>query len=323
MDASFIAVQRLVADALPDAPPLVRGGGPLDQIAVADEEFRTAAATLLEPPFRGHRVVGEPEPRFAAFLDGTQKIQVLGYYDGVPLVLGTVAAVVRERRNRRLVTRAHRVERRVYAPRPALGVAAWARLGERCDLRDTSQDAHGGVLPSHPVALAKLAVGCIQRDREHLEGLLARDWCAAADAAPLFIDGGIGGNERVARASCAVGIVKSHRTLHAEGDDLRLVLALPRGHRSSVFRVAPARRPAVASWYLRLREPAGRDPMFGLVRVEVTDMRAASQEELAARAERVSRWVLAEAAPLALPDGRWDTMVYGVRDCEEFLRAVW
>ena len=25
---------------------------------------------------------------------------------------------------------------------------------------------------------------------------------------------------------------------------------------------------------------------------------------------------------LALPDGRWDKMVYGIRDCEEFLRAV-
>ena len=26
--------------------------------------------------------------------------------------------------------------------------------------------------------------------------------------------------------------------------------------------------------------------------------------------------------PVALPDNRWDKMVYGVRDCEEFLRAV-
>jgi hypothetical protein len=40
------------------------------------------------------------------------------------------------------------------------------------------------------------------------------------------------------------------------------------------------------------------------------------------RADEVSRWILAEVAPVALPDGRWDKMVYGVRDCEEFLRAV-
>ena len=42
----------------------------------------------------------------------------------------------------------------------------------------------------------------------------------------------------------------------------------------------------------------------------------------AARANEVSRWVLAEALPLALPDGRWDKMAYGIRDCEEFLRAI-
>ena len=28
------------------------------------------------------------------------------------------------------------------------------------------------------------------------------------------------------------------------------------------------------------------------------------------------------ALSLALPDGRWDKMVYGIRDCEEFLKAV-
>jgi hypothetical protein len=101
------------------------------------------------------------------------------------------------------------------------------------------------------------------------------------------------------------------------------VLALRRGQRSSVFRIAAARRTPVASWYLRLRDPAGRDPMWGLVRVEAADRRAAERpEELTARADLISRWVLAEAAPLALPDGRWDKMVYGIRDCEEFLRAV-
>ena len=39
-------------------------------------------------------------------------------------------------------------------------------------------------------------------------------------------------------------------------------------------------------------------------------------------ADERSRWLLAEVSPLALPDARWDKMVYGVRDCEEFLRAI-
>jgi hypothetical protein len=32
--------------------------------------------------------------------------------------------------------------------------------------------------------------------------------------------------------------------------------------------------------------------------------------------------VLAERAPVSLPDKRWSTMVYGIRDCEEYLRAL-
>jgi hypothetical protein len=41
-----------------------------------------------------------------------------------------------------------------------------------------------------------------------------------------------------------------------------------------------------------------------------------------AAADEVSRWVAAEATPLALPDARWDTMAYGIRDCEVYLRAT-
>jgi hypothetical protein len=87
-------------------------------------------------------------------------------------------------------------------------------------------------------------------------------------------------------------------------------------------RVTSLRRNAVASWYLRLHAHTSGDPMFGLVRVEVAEVAGESRESLTERADRVSRWILAEAAPLSLPDGRWDKMVYGVRDCEQALRAL-
>ena len=38
-------------------------------------------------------------------------------------------------------------------------------------------------------------------------------------------------------------------------------------------------------------------------------------------ADLVSGWLLAERAPLALPDGRWDRLLYALNDCEQFLRA--
>ena len=119
-----------------------------------------------------------------------------------------------------------------------------------------------------------------------------------------------------------MGVVKSHRTLYAEGEALQTVYRLRRGERSSVFRITSPKRVTVASWYLRLRDHIGHDPMWGLVRVEVAFPARADSAALGQRADEVSRWLLAEASPLALPDARWDKMVYGIRDCEEFLRAV-
>ena len=76
----------------------------------------------------------------------------------------------------------------------------------------------------------------------------------------------------------------------------------------------------MASWYLRVADATGRDPFWGLVRVEVAQLDKPAA--LTARADEVSRWILAERLPLALPDPRWDKMAYGIRDAEEYLRAV-
>ena len=138
---------------------------------------------------------------------------------------------------------------------------------------------------------------------------------------PLLIDGGISGADSVARAPLVIGVVKSHRTLYAEDDALACVFALGRGERSSVFRVTSPKRTAVASWYLRMRDRRAQDPMWGLVRVEIAHTDGAD-DGIGQRADEVSRWILAEAMPIALPDGRWDKMVYGIRDCEEFLKAI-
>jgi hypothetical protein len=71
-----------------------------------------------------------------------------------------------------------------------------------------------------------------------------------------------------------------------------------------------------------VRDSRGHDPLWGLVRIEVAEGSQSARRALGDRADAVSRSVLAEALPLAVPDARWDKMVYGVRDCEEFLRAI-
>lgn len=320
---SFHDVRRRLASLQPGGTAAA-GGGILEHLQGAPDAPRIAAAQPIEGTVvRTRRVSGAPELGFDAFLDGTQTSRILDFVNGVAVVHGTVAAVIRERRNRRMATWMHAVEQRVYAPRRAVPESYWDALTSAgLALVDTSDDTPaGGGNPSHPFTLRDGAIHRVGRDRERLETRLAERWCGA-NTGMLFIDGGISGSERVAASGCTVGVVKSHRTLYVEGDALTRVLALEAGERSTVVRIAPPKRHAVASWYLRLRDPAGHDPMWGLVRVETADMPAASSREIAEQADRLSRYILAEAAPLALPDGRWDKMVYGIRDCEEFLRAI-
>jgi hypothetical protein len=317
-------VRRQLAALLPEARPTGEGEGTLELASSWLDAPRLISATVLEGsgPLRARRVFQAPVAGFRGFLDGTQRSVVAGHVHGVPVVCGTAAAVIRERRNRRMHTwSVPLVEMRVYAPREALSGPEWGALASmyRDRLVDTTDgEADTG---SHPLALRDAAFHRVQAHREALEQRLAERWCIAENDR-LFIDGGISGSDTVAVSSCTVGVVKSHRTLYAEGAALQTILALGHRERSSVFRITSTRRTTVASWYLRLRDPAGRDPMWGLVRVEIAHPDPADLHEIGTRADEVSRWILAEASPLALPDARWDKMVYGIRDCEEFLRAV-
>ncbi|HEY4734286.1 MAG TPA: hypothetical protein VIH53_07030 [Gemmatimonadaceae bacterium] len=325
-DTASRAVLRLLKQWLPEMS-VVDGASTLEQTSSGDPPILRSAQLVEGGSMRAIRVPGltrETTSEFGAFLDGTQSVRVIGHHFGLPIVLGTVSAAIRVRVNRRLTTWGHqppRVDRKIYAPLryiPSLANVSPDSSGEAgWQIVDTSTADKDGEYPSqHPVALFERATRAVDRDREALEDQLAEAWCARGEA-PLFVDGGISRSARVSASSCAVGVIKSHRTLYVEADALRTVMGLKRGERSSIFRVSPRSRNAVLSWYLRLRDAESHDPMWGLVRVE-----AAESERATERADEVSRWVIAETSPLALPDGRWDKMSYGIRDCEEFLRAI-
>lgn len=318
-NASFHLVQRRLAERLPGA---ALSGAALElSAALVQEKPRLDPPELLEgTTLRAREVPGAPVARFAAFLDGTQTSRVLQYAGGVPLVHGTVAAVVRVRRERRMQTwREPLVSRGLYVPRSLLAPdveRALADLGiEVFDIAASRE-----LESIHPFAIQEAALQAVQRHRSALERELAEAWIAGGDG-ELFMDGGISESAVVATSPRVVGVVKSHQQLYVHGDDLPSVLGLRHGERTSVTMVTPRARARVASWYLRLRDSGGRDPLWGLVRVE-TAIPPGTSAEITRRADEVSRWVLAEALPIALPDGRWDKMVYGIRDCEEFLRAI-
>jgi len=317
---SVHAAQRHLVRLLPNVRTATGGGSPLERLERDMELPHVIDAEGAEDAtLRARTVSGARIPAIRAFLDGTQRSQVIGWIGAFPLVYGTSGAVVRERIDRRLGTwSAPLVRHRIYAP---LAYVPREQLEDALGamLEDTTRPASDGSIPvPHPTLLLERATLAVSRDRERLELELAERWCSTREE-PIMIDGGIGANELVAQSPLAVGVVKSHRTLYAEGDALGVVLALAKGERSSVIRIAPRGRSEVHSWYLRLRETEGRDALWGLVRVE---MRVTARETLTERADELSRWLLAESSPLAAPDPRWDRMAYGIRSAEEFLRAT-
>ena len=312
------------------------GGPPLEVASRGDEPPRLEAAEPIEAPRVEVRAVGRTrEPGIVAFLDGVQRSSVIAHAGAVPIVHGAVAAVVRIRRERRLHTwRQPRVDERLYAPLATLPEAIATMLRERGHAVDPfADDATPGAL-RHPQECTARALTAVQRARELAERTLLEAWIASGEG-PVLVDGGISGCAAAARGEgqAAIGVVKSHRTLYVADDALPLLLGLREGERTTAFGISSPRRHPVASWYLRLRSSEGRSPLFGLVRVEVARRAAPGaargdtpddvrSQELSARADLISRWILAERTPVALPDPRWDVMTYGVRDCEQYLGAI-
>jgi hypothetical protein len=314
-----------------DAAALRDIGPSLETTATPPEPPRVVSSDVIESTtVREHRIPDPATVGFDAFLDGAQESRVVHHADGVPIVFGRVAAVVRQRVLRRMVTWKRPVCRsRFYIPRELVAPTLWMRVvDEGFDVVDTTDasPSHGNADwasgDPHPFTIAQRALDAVKRDRELVERQLAEDWCVTRGET-LFLDGSIATSERVAASPSVIGVIKSHRTLYVSGPAMRVVQSLRVNHRSSVIRVEAYHRTPVASWYLRVRDAIGQDPLWGLLRVETAmpDV-GTSPRAIAEHANLVSRWILAELMPLSLPDSRWDKMVYGIRDCEEFLRTL-
>jgi hypothetical protein len=315
--------QRVLRGLIPGVTIATGPAPSLEIFGPADDPPRVKRCALLEDrELRVHDVVPSAEAMFTAFLDGVQESRVVHYLDGVPIVHGRAGAVIRERVARRMTTWAPgaRESSALYAPRALLGPPLWERLqGANLTMVDTLV----GDVPAeavHPHELLRRAFHAVQNDRESLEISLAEMWCTRRTD-PLFVDGGLPRGPMASASRCCVGVIKSHHTLYVGDEGIRTVLALPEGSRTSVFIVERQWGSSAASWYLRLRGLRSDNPMWGLVRVEVATAPEPASS-ISIRANEVSGWILAERTPLALPDGRWDTMAYGVRDCEVYLRAL-
>ena len=258
---------------------------------------------------------------FTDFLDGIQRAEVKLYHQTVPIVYAYAAATIRRRLDRQMRTLRTDgadwlIEREaLFYPSCFVNADQLGDVGAASNqLIDTTP--HGSEpLALFPPLLYARAAQHVNRWRESIERELAVRWCGAVSDGWLLVDGSMTLSPELAACPRAIGLIKSHRTRFFDGAEARTVLDLKVGERTSVFEPRTRNLTPVRSFYLRLRPHDRRDIFWGLVRVEM----ARSHET--AMADVLSSWLLAETAPISLPDPRWDRLLYPIRDCEQFLRA--
>jgi hypothetical protein len=293
---------------------MARGFTPATWIPAASEGRSEEATIRLarrveEGPLSGIAVGrAEPWPGAVAFLDGVQRYEVMAYSGASPVVVAEVAAAVMERRDRQLHVAAVD-RRRVVIARPSVLAELDGTLEGHTTVSLPDDD------PAHPVRDFQLARREVDRARGSLELEVGRRY-RVSSANWLIVDGSLAESPQWTADPKMIGVSKSHATLPFADQDLEQYLRLPAGHRSPVFAPAGREVAPVYSWALRLWPWEGKDLLHGLIRVE-----AAATPETLGLADRLSRWLLAERAPVSTPDPRWDRLLYGIRAVEEYLRV--
>lgn len=296
----------------------------------ADTGSEETAFVPLEPGFKPARIVegdgtmrrmpvGSPkETRLTHFLDGIERMHIPCYRSIVPMVYAFTAAVVRRRNDdKKMATWKWDSNESIYIPDAYFDTSDMAsRLS--ITLVNQDDDPESKPIEPNPALMIERCRKRAQKDRERLEHSLLETWArefGGSDDDWLLLDGSLPYAEE--RYSNVVGLIKSHQTTYFQAKDQIEILSLAAGERSSIFKVERRGGTPPLTWYLRLRPNDGRDVFFGLIRLEIADAPGALD-----MVDEISRWILSERQPLSLPDGRWDRLLYPIRDCEQFLRSI-
>lgn len=279
------------------------------------------------------------------FLDGVQTTREIGRIGAAPIHITTVAAAIVHRRGRRFsrldLENPPTVVRAVILPRGihngqveefyiSLLQAGLSELGHDeapayPDLvLDSTQyvDPTGNtpaVDPSDYIGMQKIAFNRVRSLRERLEAELLHQWETAGDVAGedwIAVDG-----QLRAQTPQALGLIKTVANPVFKGDEVNMLLDLKPGLRTTSFipdwQFKRNLHDQQTSWYLRMWPPQpGTSPLSSLMRIEAP--RGISPEQV----NEISRWVLAERAPIAKPDPRWAAMIYPIYYVEKVLKPL-
>ena len=312
----------------------------------ADEEENSSGRPhhLEEPP--GPRELGDrgSTSRLCYFLDGVQSSREIGRIGMSPVVVATVAAAIVNRCDRRFsrlpLESPPAVVQAVILPRSA----GDAKVGAFWDLLLEAgfSELGSGEIPSSPhlildsaeyvaaadpsdyVGMREMARVRVRALRERLEGGMLRTWeldnrTLENPDAWIAVDGQLKDIRESNRR--AIGLIKSVARPEFVGKDVGMLLDLEPGMRTTSFvpdwQLRRERNEWRTSWYLRMWPPQrGADALGSLMRVE------AARDTEPEQVEEISRWILAERAPLAKPDPRWPAMISPTRYVEKILKPL-
>ena len=311
------------------------------------EEEQTSAGRPhhLESPV-GPRHLGEHHgtSRLCYFLDGVQSSREIGRIEMSPVVVATVAAAIVNRCKRRFsrmpLESPPVVVQAVILPRSngdasveafwelllAAGFSELApdEIPSSPHLVLDSAEYIAGADPSDYVGMRESARVRVRALRERLEGGMLREWegddRVLEDAeAWIAVDGQLKDVRESNRR--AIGLIKSVARPEFVGRDVGMLMDLEPGMRTTSFipdwQLRRDRSEQRTSWYLRMWPPQrGADALGSLMRVE------AARETEPEQVDEISRWILAERAPLAKPDPRWPAMIYPIRYVEKILKPL-
>ena len=310
-----------------------------------EEPFPTGRPHHLESP-PGPRDLGglDGTSRLCYFLDGVQSSREIGRINVAPVIVATVAAAIVNRCDRRfsrmplesppVLVEAVILPRsvgdtRIEAFWELLLQAGFSELGpqeipssphlvldsaEYMDEPDTSDY----------VGMRERARVRVRALRERLEGGMLRQWelddrTLEDSDAWIAVDGQLKEIRESNRQ--AIGLIKSVARPEFVGKDVAMLLDLEPGMRTTSFipdwqlRRDPSEQRR--SWYLRMwPQQSGADALGSLMRVE------AHRDTPLENVDEISRWIIAERAPLAKPDPRWPAMIYPIHYVEKILKPL-
>ena len=316
-----------------------------DRPSEEEESLPTGRPHHLESPVGSRNLGGhDGTSRLCYFLDGVQSSREIGLIRMSPVIVSTVAAAIVNRCERRftrmLLESPPVVVQAVILPRSAgeasveafwdlLLAAGFSELGPdevptSPHLVLDSAEYIAEADPSDYVGMRERARVRVRSLRERLEGGLLRRWegddrVLADSETWIAVDGQLKDIRESNRR--AIGLIKSVARPEFVGKDVGMLLDLGVGMRTTSFvpdwQLRRERSQRRTSWYLRMWPPQrGADALGSLMRVE------APRDTEPERIDEISRWILAERAPLAKPDPRWPAMIYPIHYVEKILKPL-